>query len=547
MARGFPFIVIATVFLQASAVAAQASKELVKHIASEPQLFLDDWLVAKTDKITRTLRQPKKHGLLKNADGSLWDRGDVYHDDGNIVTRDKSGRFHMTYRYIWSDPEVRKFPQIGEDKAHWFRQAIAYAWSDDGVRWHKPKLGLVEGPAGFKKVEGFPFEVPAGMSKENNLGCPFDFIVDLHEHGNVRESGKRFLLRLARREDTQPFAKIVESSMHYAADWPDFARDPSWKDKLTPAPGATLSPRGFKTLTGYDAQAKVWFALTQDYIGNWLKRGGRDIVRFTSPDLATWSGPELALAVPKDEPREPGDWVEYMSMTAYRAGGPKSGLWLGQLHVFHSDRSDPQYMMPTIPNVWRKGLNEVRLVSSRDAGKSWQRVAGKQNWLPHHAEENGYDRLLFGGNPVRVDQELWFYYPAWDGDHLVFNRDGSTYYKDRTRVGRTARATLRLDGYLSLDAGKMGGDIVTHPVIFEGKQLHVNLAAPDGELRVELQDEAGKAIPGFALADCLPTKGDGVRLPVRWRGKAEIEALVGRPVRLHFALKSGSLYGFQFE
>jgi hypothetical protein len=66
-------------------------------------------------------------------------------------------------------------------------------------------------------------------------------------------------------------------------------------------------------------------------------------------------------------------------------------------------------------------------------------------------------------------------------------------------------------------------------------------------LRVELQDEAGKAIPGFSLRDCLPTEGDGVRLPVRWRGKAALAGLAGRPVRLHFALTSASLYGFQFE
>src|SRR5688500_2873751 len=125
-------LLVAMLVFRGSVSQAQAQKDLVRHIANEPQLFLDDWLIANSDKITRTLHQPKKHGLLKNADGSSWDRGDVYHDDGNIVTRDKSGRFHMTYRYSWWDPEVKKFPQIGEDKAHWFRQTVAYAWSDDG-------------------------------------------------------------------------------------------------------------------------------------------------------------------------------------------------------------------------------------------------------------------------------------------------------------------------------------------------------------------------------------------------------------------------------
>jgi hypothetical protein len=236
-----------------------------------------------------------------------------------------------------------------------------------------------------------------------------------------------------------------------------------------------------------------------------------------------------------------------MSMNSYRVGGPRSGAWLGQLNVFHSDRSDPQFMMPTLANVWRKGLNEVRLVLSRDAGKTWQRALGTRPWLTPHPEENGYDRLLFGANPVRVGDELWFYYPAWDGDHLTFNRDGTTYYQDRIRVGRTARASLRLDGYLSLDAGKDGGEVLTRPLTFAGKQLFVNAAASAGELRVELQDEAGKPIPGFTLADAEPISGDGVRLPVRWRGGADLEKLAGQPVRLRFHLKQARLYAFQFD
>jgi hypothetical protein len=302
------FLALATFSLFGRAAHGQAPT--AKNIANELQLFLDDWLIGRTRGIQRTLHQPRKHGLIQNADGSAWERGDCYLDDGNIVTRDRAGRFHMTYRYLWSDPGVRDLhPSIGDDKAHWFRQAVAYAWSDDGLRWHKPKLGLVEGPAAFKKADRFPFEAPAALSKQNNLGCPFDFIVDLHAHGNVRDPAKRYLLRVARRDDTHPFAKMVESSLHYAADWPDFARDPKWRDKLTPAPGAQLSPRGFKTLAGYDHDAKLWFALSQDYIGNWVKRGGRDIARFTSPDLAQWSAAEAVLTVPADESRRPQDCV----------------------------------------------------------------------------------------------------------------------------------------------------------------------------------------------------------------------------------------------
>src|SRR5205823_3907347 len=125
-------------------------------------------------------------------------------------------------------------PSIGADRAHWFHQALAYATSDDGIRWHRPKLGLVDGPTGFKRIDAFPFEVPAGLSKANNLGCPFDFIRDLHAYGNGHDPNKRFLLRVVKKDGTHPFARITHAKLYFAADWPDFAADPRWKEKLRP-------------------------------------------------------------------------------------------------------------------------------------------------------------------------------------------------------------------------------------------------------------------------------------------------------------------------
>lgn len=509
----------------------------------EPLLFLDDWIIAESKGLRRTLHQPKKHGLIKEADGRDWERGDVYH--GSLVCRDSRGRFHMTYRYYWWDPAVRTLhPSIGDDKAHWFREAVGYATSDDGIRWHKPRLGLLEAPNGFRSIPEFPFAVPTGLSKDNNLGCPFDAIYDLHAHGNIRDPQRRFLLRVVRKEDTHPFAKNLEEQLYYAADWPDFAGDPKWREKLTPVRGR-LSPRGFRTLAGYDDHAGEWFQVCQDRLGNWVPRGGRDIARFHTKDLVQWAGPELVLPVARDERRDPTDWVEYMDLDAWRVGGPRTGAWLGGLVVFHSDRSDPQYEMPTVKGVWRKGTTEIRLVLSRDAGKTWKPVAGKAPWLPHHDRDDGYDRLVFACKPLRVGDELWFYYTAWDGDHLVFKRGGTTWYKDRLRVGRTARATLRLDGYASLDAGADGGSFLTRSLRAGGADLVVNLAARDGSLRVEILDDAGQSVPGFKAADCQPLTGDGVALPVRWRGGAAWKSLAGKVVRVRYEMTNARLYSFR--
>src|SRR6185503_8733609 len=132
---------------------------------------------------------------------------------------------------------------------------------------------------------------------------------------------------------------------------------------------------------GYDHKAGEWFSVSQDSLGNWLKRNGRDIARYSTKDLVKWEGPQLVLPILDDESRDPKDYIEYMDLAAYRLGGTQSGAWLGQLVIFHGDRSDPQFMMPRLKNVWRKGTTELRLVVSRDAGRSWQRVGEKQTWL----------------------------------------------------------------------------------------------------------------------------------------------------------------------
>ncbi|NUM56227.1 MAG: hypothetical protein HUU46_21520 [Candidatus Hydrogenedentes bacterium] len=529
----------AAVIIGAPALAAVPRR--VRDIGSEPQLFLDDWLIESVDGVRRTLHSPDKRGLLKEEDGRDWERGDVYH--GNIVCRDNAGKFHMTYRYWWWDPSVRDLdPNIGVDRAHWFRECVAYARSDDGIHWHKPELGLLDGPDGFSRIDAFPFEQPTGMSRANNLGCPIDFITDLNAHGNVADPARRFLLRVAKRADTHPFAKELESHMYYASDWPDFANDPGWLSKLTPIPDATLSPRGFRVITGHDAGE--WFMVAQDSLGNWVGRGGREIGRYASPDLKQWTGPDRVLAVPDDEPREPADWVEYMDMSAYRVGGPKTGFWLGLLCVFHSDRTNDQYRMPTNLKVWRKGLTECRLMMSRDAGKSWQRVGEKQVWLPHHVEENGYDRLVFARCPTRVGDEQWFYYACWDGDHLVFNADGTTYYKDRMRTSRTALAVLRHNGYISFNAEDQG-IVSTVPLTFDGANLVLN-ASPRGSVRVAVCDAEDRPLHGLSESDCIPVTTDGISVPVRWNSGATLSSLRGGPVRLKFYLDRASLYGFQF-
>ena len=110
------------------------------------------------------------------------------------------------------------------------------------------------------------------------------------------------------------------------------------------------------------------------------------------------------------------------------------------------------------------------------------------------------------------------------------------------------RFTLRLDGFASVHVGADVGELVTKPFIFSGKELVVNYAtSAGGSMRVELQDAAGKAIPGFTLADCRNLVGDAIEQPVAWTKGGDVSSHIGKPVRLRIVMQEADLYALQFR
>lgn len=110
------------------------------------------------------------------------------------------------------------------------------------------------------------------------------------------------------------------------------------------------------------------------------------------------------------------------------------------------------------------------------------------------------------------------------------------------------RYSLRLDGFAAAVAPYAGGEIVTKPLTFAGKALSLNFAtSAAGGVRVEIQDAAGKPVPGFALADAVETIGNETDRVVRWKAGGDVSTLAGKSVRLRFVMKDARLYSFQFR
>ncbi len=114
---------------------------------------------------------------------------------------------------------------------------------------------------------------------------------------------------------------------------------------------------------------------------------------------------------------------------------------------------------------------------------------------------------------------------------------------------RVRRFTYRVDGFVSLRASKKVGEMITKKISFGGKNLRLNFTTKKkGSIRVEIQDgKSGKPIPGYALKDCMPIKGDALEQIVSWRGGKNVQHLAGRSVRLRFVLRDADLYSFRFR
>jgi hypothetical protein len=283
---------------------------------------------------------------------------------------------------------------------------------------------------------------------------------------------------------------------------------------------------------------------------------GRAVALATSRDFRTWTdlglvfqsdvidqqrGAELIHARIADSTLQPPIHVDpsRFKVDVYNMGVFRyEGHYLGMPAMFHSTGPVPNY-----PNT--DGFHVIQLLLSRDL-KEWHRLGDRQTFIgPSRLDSGAYDltQILPPSAPVVRGDELWFYYTGLKY-RSTFNYEGQ-YPNGRIipkpglswDTGGICLAVLRRDGFLSLDAGEPGGEVVTRAAL-AGRELRLNLdAGAGGAAMVELLDEGGQV-----LAASEPVTGDGVRLPVRWKAGADPARLGGRPVRVRIRLRSASLY-----
>ena len=116
------------------------------------------------------------------------------------------------------------------------------------------------------------------------------------------------------------------------------------------------------------------------------------------------------------------------------------------------------------------------------------------------------------------------------------------------RTAHLDRMTLRIDGFASVNAPYIGGEMVTKPFRFSGKELEINYAtSAAGSLRIEVQEANGVPVAGCALDECPEVIGDELERIVCWEGGGDVSRLAGTPIRLRFVMKDADLFSLRFR
>lgn len=464
------------------------------------QLFVDDHLIASSSALKRVIHQPDKY-----ADNPIllpvkpWE-GQYTLLYGTVIRDEEEGIWKMWYSTMNHFRYIQKiFPES---------TYLCYATSRDGLHWSKPDLGVVA----YRGHTQNNIVLEGTHAPELGIEGILDAVSVLKD---VRDPDPARRYKLMVWRHNQKFeggksAYVVEGEHrmgHYVAFSPDGIH---W---------AKPERLVFPYLPVRDTMSLMWDRRTSKYVAFVKQQVDGKRARFISEsdDFLNWTTPKPMLAADSRDPRS----VELYHNTGFTY----EGMYLGLLTVFHPEPLDNIYL-------------DLQLISSRN-GRAWERVGDRAPFLPVGRRDIDWD---FGfhspssGPPIRVGDELWFYYSGRAYRHPV---DGQGREANKGAIGL---AKLRLDGFVSMDAGGGEGTLTTVPLRFANAGLYVNANASGGEVRVEILDEASRPIAGFHKEAAAILTADAIR----WRA-ADLTRLRGRTVRLKFYLRKASLYSFGFD
>ncbi len=473
------------------------------HLPSgERQLFLDDTDIAQSDGLVTTFHPPEKKGPVIRRIPSIGG----YPEIRTAPAWDPSAQ-------VWKLWTVCVTPEELQGQAG----MSGYHESPDGLHWSAPNTQQVKFQGSYNN--NFVF-IPMGDGGTSEI---FGAVYDSTDPDP------------ARRYKAISFTRVPVQSILFATS-PDGI---VWTRLAVPPVSSQDEPN-----FSFDEQRHQFIA-TVKVKGPY----GRSHALTTSPDFTHWSEPELVFHADAQDQEEAKTIIgrHVADPTRQQPVFVHPEEWATDVYNFAISRYESRYIgfatfFYHTGRAWEgrnhDGFHQVQLAVSPDM-RRWARVGNRQPFLaPSHLNAGAYDTLqmMAPSRPVLRGEELWFYYTGlkhrWPPENMTADRNA------------ICLATLRRDGFVSLDGGAQGGILMTKTFTHGGEKLYLNAVAKSGVITCTLLDAAGQPIPGFAPADCQPITEDSTRLAVHWQGQ---ERLPAGQLRLRVYLNEARLYSYWVE
>ena len=371
----------------------------------------------------------------------------------------------------------------------------SYAESNDGIVWRRPILGLVEANGSF----------------ENNI------VLDGTDAWNmsVFKDANPASIESERYKAITRGPSVEGRDTIRAFVSPDgLLWQPAEQDTILVAPEDGWPNFDSHNIAFWDAEQKQYVV----YMRGWINPGFRSIRRSVSDDFIVWSEPVfIGLGPTKLEHLYTNAATPY-----YRAP---------HIYMMFPMRFTPDRQFD--PDWPEAGLSEAVFMSSRD-GLTWKRLFMEAFIRPglDHKNWNERNMIVASGLVPTGPSEMSLYYV----EHY------------RRPTVRLRRASLRIDGIVSINTGFSGGWARTRPFNFEGDELVINYStAASGSIKVEIQDESGLALDGYSITNSDEIFGDEIERLVTWNGDSDVSDLEGRTIRLKFEMKQADLFSLRFR
>lgn len=455
-------------------------------IGTQKQLFIDDYIIESMKGVYRILNQPvkyKSNPVIELEPPQKVRGNELIIASGSVIYDEEEHLFKMWYEganYKWS------------------HNVVAYAYSEDGIYWNLPNLGLVE----------------YNGSRNNNI---------VFHRGKGEMSPGVFKDPVAK--DPQRKYKMIYNRGDGVgtAFSPDGIHWTVWSDK------AVIKVSDSPNSVRWEPELRKYVAHTRhNQVCHKEGNTVRQVMQSESDDFLTWQS--IGVIMKPDEKDPP--WNRQFYNMEWM---PYEGMYLGFLCVYHILPGMEPKITPGAP--WMD-KTDIQLTFSRD-GRIWHRAGDREVFLPTSPQAGECDSgmVYVMQHPIVVSDEIWIYYIGFQSLHWATLRH-------ELQGGVVCLAKLRIDGFISLDAGE--GVLTTKLLRMSGDQLNVNVDASLGSLSTEILDPGGKPIKGFSRDDADPVTGDSRQHTVTWNGSADLSNLKGKPIILRFYLSRCKLYSFTF-